>query len=102
LFYDFVYGFFLGLVLDVVWSKGLNLKVDKAPIMEHYHWGLILILIDKYLPWNLLSGIAAALIVSEWTGDKLHPFAWGKTHFKESTIIGLIISIMVPIAWWMI
>ncbi len=98
--FTFVYGFFLGLVLDVIWSKKLNMQYDKAHVIEHYHWGLILILIDKWIPLNILSGVAAALIVSEWTGDRLHPFAWGKNHFKQSTIIGLIISIIVPLVWW--
>jgi hypothetical protein len=40
--------------------------------------------------WEWLLGLGAALFITEWTGDRSHPFGVGKSHFVSSTILGLV------------
>lgn len=98
--FGFVFGFLAGLMLDVIWSKKLNNTMDKAHVIEHYHWGLVLLTIEMVIFTEyFLSGLASSLFVSEWTFDKIHPFAYGKRHFTESSVIGVILLIISISVW---
>jgi len=95
-----------GFLLDVLWSRtpgvseedlhsrSINARYDFASILEHYHWAIGLMIIYLFIPFTGFLGLATALIISEWTGDIKHPFAVGKSHFKGSSIVGLILAFL--------
>ncbi len=98
--FGFVVGLACGLVLDVVWSRTpgmseeetLNARWDRLHILEHYHHAIVLMMVWLFVSWEWILGIAAALFVTEWTGDRSHPFAAGKDHFVSSTVVGLALA----------
>lgn len=93
------------MVVDVFWWKLDYKKIEKGlEWHEHYHVGIELMILAVVI--NLFNSTAAAFflgaglmfIVAEWrqvieiVGKKVkpgHPFAYGSTHFKTSTIVGI-------------
>ncbi len=101
-------GLFAALIVDIIWwVKPALSKSDKFKLHEHYHIALELILvfivIEHYTHSSLsliLFGAAVGFLLGEW--DQLkeiknkkvipgHPFAYGSTHFKSSSILGIIL-----------
>ncbi|MBU7005033.1 MAG: hypothetical protein HXS50_05660 [Theionarchaea archaeon] len=99
--FDFVAGLAVGLVLDVMWSRTpgtsedgtLNARWDRLHVLEHYHFGIVCMMVWLLEHHDWLLGLAAALFIAEWTGDRSHPFGVGKSHFVSSTIVGLILTV---------
>ena len=103
------FGLFAALVVDIVWWVKPSLsKSDKFQAHEHYHVSLelvILFVIISYFTDSPVSlfilGAAVGFLLGEW--DQLkeiknkkvipgHPFAYGSTHFKASSLIGGILT----------
>lgn len=103
------FGLFAALVVDILWwVKPTLSKSDKFQAHEHYHVGLelvILFVIISYFTDSPVSlfilGAAVGFLLGEW--DQLkeiknkkvipgHPFAYGSTHFKASSLIGGILT----------
>jgi len=88
----FAIGFFIGLIIDVAWW---HFGLDKSSLdkkfkaHEHYHIGIEIGIIGILLQQPILQGVMFAFILAEWTQD--HKFALQSGHFKQSTIIGIIL-----------
>jgi hypothetical protein len=104
---DFVAGLALGLVLDVIWSRTpgmseeetINARWDRLHVLEHYHWGIVCMMAWFLISRELLLGLSAALFITEWTGDRSHPFGVGKSHFISSTILGLFLAAVLVVLY---
>lgn len=73
--------------------------LEKLPIIisawEHYHIGLVLLLLAKHCPPplnNFMHGISMALIIDERFQD--HPFGMGKETEDYSIIIGIVLLLI--------
>ncbi len=103
------FGLFAALLIDIIWwVKPALSKSNKLQAHEHYHVGLelvILFIIVNYLTQNpaslVILGAAIGFLLGEW--DQLkeiknkkvipgHPFAYGSTHFKTSSLIGGVLT----------
>lgn len=103
------FGLFAALIVDIVWWVKPSLsKSDKFQAHEHYHVSLelvILFIVIDYFTHSTFSlviiGAAFGFLLGEW--DQLkeihkhkvvpgHPFSYGSSHFKSSTIIGFILT----------
>ena len=81
---EVAFGFLLGSVLDVIYSKfGFDKYKWRLEILEHFHWGMILI--ATQIPFCI--GVGIALIVGERFQD--HPFSLGSGHERLSLAIGI-------------
>lgn len=106
------FGLFAALIVDIIWwVKPTLSKSDKLQAHEHYHVALelvILFIIVDYLTQNSISlvilGAAIGFLLGEW--DQLkeiknkkvvpgHPFAYGSTHFKASSLIGGVLTAVI-------
>jgi hypothetical protein len=98
---EFLIGYLLTAMIDVIWGKygsdTLRLKIRSKSeaihkilyeTLEHYHWGLALLLIDH----PFIQGVSFALFTSEWLHD--NPFAVDKRYFKYSCLIGSVLLIL--------
>ena len=80
----------IGLVMDTIWWRINYSKYEKGlEAHEHYHIGLELGIIGIILHQEIFTGLMVAFVLAEWSQD--HPFALKSGHFKESTIIGIIL-----------
>jgi len=109
------FGVLIGLVVDIIWWVKPSLsKSDKFKAHEHYHVALELVILSIVMfyftdsqPLSiLLLGVGFGFLLGEWdqlkeiVGKKVvpgHPFAYGSSHFKSSTVIGIVLC-MVAIA----
>ena len=113
-----VLGAFLVYVIDILWWNIDFKKAEKGlEAHEHYHLGielLIVALVVSYiseLPSYFLIGCGFAFIMAEWRqtveirktvdGEEIrqkvvpgHPFAYGSVHFKQSTAIGIGLTVL--------
>ena len=72
---------------------------DTMKILEHYHHGLALLAASMFIngPLKLiLIGLGAQLVSDERVHS--HPFAIGKSHFRESSILGICLLSIVLIS----
>lgn len=92
-------------IVDVWWWHIDHKKAEKGmEAHEHYHVGLELVIVSLivqqfYAPAAWFAAAAGiTFIVAEWrqvheikNGKVVpgHPFAYGSTHFKQSTMIGV-------------
>jgi len=93
-----VFGVLIGALLSSIWRIKFShfeflskLRSALKPI-EHYHHGLILILLSLYAPYHVslfLLSLGSYLIIDEANQDR--PFAYGKDTFLISTFIGIIL-----------
>lgn len=109
--YILIFGIFTGLVVDIIWWKVPRLsKGDKFKAHEHYHISLELAIVSMIIihytqavPAIFLMGLGFAFFLGEW--DQLkeiiqqkvkpgHPFAIGSDHFKASTAIGIVLTVI--------
>lgn len=91
------------IILDHRWMKDINFsKAEKGmEVMEHYHWGLILVIIGIVL-WQYTNLLSVGLLIAGITfiaceSKQKNDFALNSTHAIPSTIIGvslLIVTIM--------
>lgn len=106
---SFILGAFLSYIIDVTWWNLDFKKAEKGlEAHEHYHVGLELLiaalLVYRFInPTTayILIGAGFGFITAEWrqtveiAGKKVkpgHPFAYGSNHFKQSTVIGIILT----------
>jgi len=85
-------GILIGEIIDCLYDNKLN-KHDPLHIVEHYHWGMILLMINN----PLLNGLGVSMILDENRSECR--FAIGKEHFIRSTIIGIILFIILMYRW---
>ena len=96
-------GLIIAFILDAIWRKYfwgtfevflLKTRLDKyselyfLAMLEHYHWGLLSIILYLLFNNDVLLGVGTGLVITEALQSK--PFAIGSGLFLESTIIGLI------------
>lgn len=84
------FGFLAGTALNHVWRLFFNMKVDRGALLaacEHYHWAIFLTTLYVVFHNEFLIGLAMAFAGDELLQDR--PFAYGKDHFIESTMLGL-------------
>lgn len=116
-----VSGAFLVFVIDILWWNIDFKKAEKGmEAHEHYHVGIELLIVGlvvsffNELPSYFLLGAGFAFIMAEWrqtveikktiNGEVIkqkvvpgHPFAYGSTHFKQSTAIGVGLTIILGV-----
>ena len=93
-----ILGMVIGALICAIWKvkfsniEALNKLRTFLKTLEHYHHGLVLIIISSLVNSNLSSflfGLGAYLIIDEANQDT--PFAYGKETFKSSTLTGVIL-----------
>jgi len=91
-----ILGFIIGVLICSIWDTYLGkvhtiqkLKANLYEILEHYHWGLICLIISEYILGELFLGIGVALIIDERLHDK--PFGYKKKYFLNTVALGLIL-----------
>ena len=101
------------MIFDTIWWKIDFKKVERGfEALEHYHFGIILMigavlinLIYEPISWFLV-GMGFVFIIGEWhQAVEIHkkkvipgkPFAYGSSHFKQSSIIGAGLAIFLII-----
>ncbi len=115
----FIVGAFASYVVDVWWWTIDYRKAERGlEFHEHYHVGLELLILSLFLnrftpsaPVFALAGAGFGFITAEWrqvvevAGRKVqpgHPFAYGSKHFRQSTILGLLLlGILLTTALWL-
>ena len=109
---DLVIGVFIGEIFDFIYDRKLNNIEDRYmkrfPFLqnlfhwfEHYHWGMVLLM--YYCP--VLNGFGLSLILDENRSDL--GFGYERDtekrtefyHFKESSVIGMIIFVVLISRW---
>jgi len=105
----FVLGLLFGMIIDVLWFKWkghvyyyplsnphVRFK-SKLAFIEHYHWALLLIIIEMFVnTYGFLSGFASALIISE--RYHVDPFNLGN---KKSIVLFVFELIVLGVVLWM-
>jgi len=85
-------GLLLGFIADRIWMERF-IKTEKVKVFEHYHWSLVLAVLSIYMDLQGFTwGVALALLIAEHF--QRHPYAYGSNHFKESTYIGLALTLI--------
>ena len=99
------------MIIDILWWTNTNFKKAEKGMEahEHYHIGIEMAILGVALEYfsidfsSFLYGGGLMFIVAEWLqrfeiiSKKVvpgHPFAYGSTHFKSSTAIGIILVIV--------
>ncbi len=96
-------GLLAGLILDFLWWRlGGNKYEKRLEVFEHYHWGMLSLIILKMLlrvhsAFLFFAGTGICLIVAEFTQD--HPFALRSNHESSSTIIGIALVVVMVLTW---
>jgi len=114
-FIPFVFGAFLVMWIDIFWWKIDYKKAEKGlEWHEHYHVGLELIIIGIFTSIyhdafsSFLYGAGFLFMAAEWRqaieikGKKVipgHPFAYESSHFKSSTVIGIVLTAFLIISY---
>ena len=102
-----ILGAFAVFLVDIIWWSIDFKKVEKGfEFHEHYHVGLEFLIISVALSYidnffiYLLVGAGFAFLMAEWRqvveiANKQvhpgHPFAYLSPHFRQSTIVGIIL-----------
>lgn len=116
--FPFILGAFLVMIIDTFWWHIDYKKAEKGmEAHEHYHVGIELIIVAIIVDYfngfasYFLYGAGFLFIAAEWRqtvevlNDKVkagHPFAYGSTHFKESSIIGVTLTVIVIVEYFLI
>lgn len=109
----FCVGAITSMIIDTVWWHVNYKKIEKGfEVLEHYHIGLIALIISVISyqfvqPISIfLAGMGLFFIVAEWhQAVEIHkkkvipgkPFAYGSEHFKQSSIIGITLAVILLI-----
>jgi hypothetical protein len=111
----FILGALVTCVVDTFWWEIDYKKAEKGlEWHEHYHVGLELVIVGMIIAlFNefaaaILYGAGLLFILAEWRqvveikGNKVipgHPFAYGSSHFKISSIVGGILVVLSVITY---
>lgn len=99
LFVWFIVGILVGIAFDILWWKtGMNKYERSVEFFEHYHWGMVLLILMKILlavsdVFSSFAGTSIVLILVEATQE--HPFALKSNHQLSSTAIGAFLFVLV-------
>jgi hypothetical protein len=97
----FSLGVILSIILSIIWTKRLREELDIIVEIEHYHWGLVSLIIGVLLSdihsdiHYFFFGLGLMLIIDE--SLQKHPFAYGSKHFLVSSMIGFVLFISLGI-----
>jgi len=111
----FIVGAFASYIIDVWWWSIDYRKAERGlEFHEHYHVGLELLILSLILYHFTLSALAFipvgagfGFITAEWrqvvevAGRKVqpgHPFAYGSKHFRQSTVFGFLLLVILAVA----
>jgi len=91
-------GFIISIILDRIWFSIDYKKIEKGfKILEHYHFGIILISVGFIISIQIISyfiiGVGMGLIYCE--SKQKNCFAFKSEHFRNSSIIGILLIIIV-------
>lgn len=90
------FGVFAAIGVCFFWDAMKNMKedIDIIDIIEHYHYGLVIIALSKFAGVfnSFFLGFGLMLIVDEFRHT--HPFAYKSKHFTGSSIIGIILMLI--------
>ena len=116
--FPFILGTFLIMLVDTFWWHIDYKKAEKGlESHEHYHVGLELIMVAIIVDYfngfvsSFLYGAGFLFIAAEWRqaveimrGNVKagHPFAYGSTHFKQSLVIGIILTVIIILEYFLI
>ncbi|UCH31732.1 MAG: hypothetical protein JSV05_09645 [Candidatus Bathyarchaeota archaeon] len=93
-----IVGVFLGIIFDFLWWRtGISKYERRIELFEHYHWGMVLLILVKIFLASseiffAFAGTGISLILAEVTQE--HPFAIRSSHPLSSTLIGAILFIL--------
>ena len=96
-------GLLAGLILDFLWWRlGVSKYEKRLEVFEHYHWGMLSLIVLKMLlgfhnAFLFFAGTGICLIVAEFAQD--HPFALRSNHEVSSTIIGIAFVVVMVLTW---
>lgn len=89
----FIVGFIFGLGIDLMWWHTNIKKLEKGfEALEHYHFGILSLIIGVLIANPIPLGLGLALILKE--SDQAHPFAYLSEHFRKSSYIGIAMFIL--------
>ena len=93
-------GFILVTILDRRWFDIDHKKIEKGyEVIEHYHWGIVLIGISIVIMIHL--PVMAYLVLGAGMGLVYHEskqknyFAQKSNHFRNSSIIGIVLTTVI-------
>ena len=89
---EFGIGILIGELMDFIYDWKINGR-EGIHCLEHYHWGILMLMI----PSPLVAGLGISLILDE--NRSSCRFAHGKSHFKRSSLIGVILFILLVLRW---
>lgn len=81
-------------------SNQYKLSLAQSPLsfLEHYHWGLVSIILARYTKnaKTYLDGFGTGLIVAEASGPQ--PFGIGKPTLGASTALGIVLTALLALS----
>jgi len=102
-----VLGFIFVTMIDRIWFKIDYKKAEKGlEILEHYHWGILLLAIAPFfINYSLVTsfgllGMGTAFIYHE--AKQKNFFSYDSKHFRLSALIGIVIAIFAIITYFLI
>jgi len=88
---------FIIAVIDFIWY-GFSKTELGLDVLEHYHWALLALIFSKFLPLGCaLRTLGIYLLISEML--QKHTFAIESTHFWQSTVIGIVLTLLLALSY---
>ena len=99
-----IVGFITITILDKVWFKLDYKRIEKGfEIVEHYHWGIVLIgagiILLSYSPYLAYFAAGAGIGLIYHESRQKNYFAHKSNHFGSSSVIGIILCLVVFFAY---
>jgi hypothetical protein len=100
---SFLMGLAIGVAIDQLWTKtSINKYERRLELLEHYHWGLVILMLARLLhTFSKLTlsgaGLASIFILLEVVQE--HPFAFRSDHQVSSTIVGILLLAVLMLVW---
>ncbi len=100
---SFLIGLGVGAAIDHLWTKtSINKYERRLEALEHYHWGLVVLMLTKMVQtFGKLAfssaGLASIFILLEVVQE--HPFAFQSDHQVSSTVVGILLLTVLLFIW---
>lgn len=100
---SFLIGLAVGVAIDLLWTRtSLNKYERRLEVLEHYHWGLVALMLTRVLQTFVkltyaLAGLASIFILLEVMQE--HPFAFRSDHQMSSTSVGISLICILCLLW---
>ena len=100
---SFLTGLGVGVAIDLLWTRtSINKYERRLEVLEHYHWGLVALMLTRVLQVYIrltlaLAGLASIFILLEIVQD--HPFAFRSDHQISSTGTGVLLICILCLIW---